>query len=195
MIETSSVLEQATKSVICQTSDKPSPEKVVDLLLQAEKTSKKFKQRYIFEQLGGTWRLCLITGTQKARNRAGIILGSGRYLPSWLKIHLCYFDITDTTGKVENSVELGFIKLSLTGPTKFLSPKNILAFDFTRMTVQLFGVLLYKGFIRGGKSSEGKFYQEKVNQQAFFAYFLIDDNIIAARGRGGGLALWGRENN
>ncbi|ACK73619.1 conserved hypothetical protein [Gloeothece citriformis PCC 7424] len=193
MIETSSVLEQVVNSVIVETGEKPSPEKVVDLLLQSEKLSKKSKERDKFEQLAGNWRLCFITGTRKVRNRAGIILGSGRYLPSWVRIYLSYSDITDTTGNIENSVELGLIKFSLSGPTKFLPQKNILVFDFTRMSIKLFGVKLYDGFIRGGQKSEDKFYQEKINQQAFFTYFLIRDNLIAARGRGGGLALWGRE--
>lgn len=195
MIETSSILEQAAKSVISKTSEQPSPEQVVNRLLEAEKTAKKIKDCSTLKQLVGTWRLCFITGTKKARNRAGIILGSGRYVPSWLKIYLSYSDTTDTTGRVENCVQFSFITLSLTGPTKFLSQKNILAFDFTRMTVQLFGVKVYDGSIRNGKSSEDKFYEEKINKQAFFAYFLREDNIIAARGRGGGLALWGREKN
>ncbi|RMF21552.1 MAG: hypothetical protein D6756_12200, partial [Cyanobacteria bacterium J083] len=79
---------------------------------------------------------------------------------------------------------------SLTGPVKFLSPKNILAFDFTTMYIKLFGLKVYQGYIRGGKKKEESFYQDKINQQAFFSYFYLSKNVSAARGKGGGLAIW-----
>ncbi|NES72975.1 MAG: hypothetical protein F6K24_51155, partial [Okeania sp. SIO2D1] len=84
---------------------------------------------------------------------------------------------------------------SLSGPTKFIDKKNILAFDFTKITVKLLGVKLYSGYIRGGQESEDKFATESVGKQAFFAYFLIQEKFIAARGRGGGLAIWGKLEN
>jgi hypothetical protein len=191
----SSLLEQAAKSITTNSTSQPSPESLVEALLQAEKTAKKRKVHYSFEQLIGTWRLCFVTGTKKTRQRAGIVLGAGRYIPRWVKLQLCYSAAPtqqqdSEAGVVENSVELGALKLTLTGPTKFLPKKNILAFDFTRMTVQLFGAKLYKGYIRGGESKEQQFQQESVGKQAFFAYFLVEDKLIAARGRGGGLALW-----
>ena len=58
------------------------------------------------------------------------------------------------------------------------------------MRLSLSGLNLYQGFIRGGKDREESFYQQTLKQQAFFTYFLIEDNYIAARGKGGGLALW-----
>ncbi|MCU0533355.1 MAG: hypothetical protein MUD14_05615 [Hydrococcus sp. Prado102] len=195
------LLEQAAKSAITNLSPKPSPDDLVNALLCVEKNSKRDKKSYSLEQLVGTWQLCFITGTKKTRERAGIVLGSGRYLSSWVKIYLSYSCDRENgsletpsyeSGTVENLVELGSLKLALSGPVKFLSPKNILAFDFTRMTVRLFGIQLYQGYIRGGKTSEEKFYAERVSKQAFFAYFFVGNRCIAARGRGGGLALWGR---
>lgn len=195
------LLEQAAKSTITNFSPKPSPDEIVNALLCVEKNSKRDKKSSFLEQLLGTWQLCFVTGTKKTRQRAGIVLGAGRYLPSWVKIYLSYAcngenELIETrfyeSGTVENLVELGSLKLSLSGPVKFLSKKNILAFDFTRMTVRLFGIQLYHGYIRGGKTSEEKFYEENVGKQAFFAYFFLGNNCIAARGRGGGLALWGR---
>jgi hypothetical protein len=70
----------------------------------------------------------------------------------------------------------------------------LLAFDFTQLRVQILGMTLYNGYIRGGKASEESFYQKSIGQQAFFAYFVINPQILAARGRGGGLALWGKSN-
>ena len=48
--------------------------------------------------------------------------------------------------------------------------------------------------IRGGKDSDESFFSQNLNQQAFFSYFLVTDKFIAARGRGGGLALWQKIN-
>jgi hypothetical protein len=193
-METTSILEQATKS-----NSKPSAEAVVAALLAAEKNAKKTKPRYAFNQLTGHWQLCFITGTKKTRKKAGIVLGAGRYIPQWIaKISIAYAaepvaegEENSEIGRVENSVKVGTMELTLSGPTKFL-PNNILAFDFTRITVKLLGKTVYQGSIRGGEAREAEFLSLSVGKQAFFAYFLVEDGIIAARGRGGGLALWGR---
>ena len=194
-METTSILEQAAKS-----NSKPSSSAVVEALLAAEKNAKKTKTRYSFTQLIGKWQLCFITGTKKTRKKAGIVLGAGRYIPEWIaKIQIAYSSAESVAegeekseiSRVENSVQVGAIELTLSGPTKFL-PNNILAFDFTRIAVKLLGKTVYQGFIRGGEAREAEFFSLSVGKQAFFAYFLVEDGIIAARGRGGGLALWGR---
>ncbi|MCC3594097.1 hypothetical protein [Microcoleus sp. PH2017_28_MFU_U_A] len=194
-MENLSILEQAAKS-----NPKPSSTAVVAALLEAEKNAKKTKTRYSFEQLTGNWRLCFITGTKKTRQKAGIVLGAGRYIPEWVaKIQIAYSvepvaegEKPSEMGRVENSVLVGAIELTLSGPTKFLGNQNILAFDFTRIRVKLLSKTVYQGFIRGGEAREAEFFSLSVGKQAFFAYFLVEDGIIAARGRGGGLALWGR---
>ena len=194
-MENISILEQAAKSNV-----KPSSNEVVAALLAAEKNAKKTKTRYSFTQLIGKWQLCFITGTKKTRKKAGIVLGAGRYIPEWIaKIQIAYSSAESVAegeekseiSRVENSVQVGAIELTLSGPTKFL-PNNILAFDFTRIAVKLLGKTVYQGFIRGGEAREADFFSLSVGKQAFFAYFLVEDGIIAARGRGGGLALWGR---
>ena len=58
------------------------------------------------------------------------------------------------------------------------------------MRLSLSGLKLYQGYIRGGKDRENNFDNQTLKQQAFFTYFLVEDNYIAARGKGGGLALW-----
>ena len=194
MITSNPILQQAANYFSDQTN-LPSASEVVNALLKVEKNAKKEKITYPWESLIGNWRLCFITGTKKTRKKAGIVLGSGRYLPRFVKIYLNYFsskELSTNQGKVENRVNLGGLQLSLTGPVKFLVTQNILAFDFTRMKVKLLGVTLYDGYIRGGKTKEASFYTDKISQQAFFAYFYITDSAIAARGRGGGLALWSK---
>ena len=190
------LLEQIANSSTEKTNIPPASSEVVTALLEAEKIAKKQKISYSFDQLIGTWRLCFVTGVK--RKKTGVNLGKGRYLPKFLKISLTYFSPEESAsnrGKVENCVALGFLKISLTGPVKFIMPKNLLVFDFTRMNLKLLGLTLYNGYIRSGKEKEETFYQEKINKQAFFAYFYISQSVIAARGRGGGFALLGKKIN
>jgi len=187
------LLKQAAETAF----DKPSPELVVEALLIAEKTARKDKPHYHYSQLLGNWRLRFITGTKKTRAKAGVVLGAGRYIPRFVTIQLSYSQENQSVsqqylemGRVQNTVQLSGLRLSLSGPVKFLSKKNILVFDFTQMRLSLFGIKLYDGYIRQGEVTEKEFYTQTISQQAFFAYFLVKDEIIAARGKGGGLALW-----
>ena len=193
-LSTAPILNQAVEFLTTPSATAPAPQAVVEALLQAEKTAKQTKVRHVYSQLLGTWRLGFITGTKRSRQRAGVILGAGRFLPKWVKIQLSYslLESSQERGTVQNSVELGPIQLVLTGPTQFWSKTNILAFDFTRMRVSLFGLNLYDGYIRSGRDREVRFYEQSVKKQAFFTYFLVQESCIAARGRGGGLALWTR---
>lgn len=197
------ILKQAVNAVCQSETEKPSSQSVVDSLIKAEKIGRNSKKTVEFSQLVGNWRLCFITGTKKARQRGGIVLGAGRYLPRWLKIELTYTrNALDNAsegdyqrGDIENRVQLGGLVIGLSGLVKFFPRKQILAFDFTQMTVKLGNFTVYSGNIRGGKSAEQEFYSEPLKKQAFFAYFLVTDEMIAARGKGGGLALWGKSLN
>jgi hypothetical protein len=187
-------LDQAIAFLTTPSATPPAPDTVVEALLQAEKTAKQTKVRHSYSQLLGTWRLGFVTGTKKSRQRAGVILGAGRFLPKWVKIHLSYSQSVpdQERGTVQNSVELGLLQLVLTGPTQFWQKTNMLAFDFTRIRVSLLGLKLYEGYIRRGQTREAQFYEQSVKEQAFFTYFLVENHCLAARGRGGGLALWTR---
>ncbi|MDJ0725844.1 MAG: hypothetical protein QNJ38_12100 [Prochloraceae cyanobacterium] len=190
-----SPISEAAKAVVTQEGAKPSPESVVEALLAAEKSSKKNKDKYSIDRLFGSWRLCFITGTKKTRAKAGTVLGAGKYVPNWVKITITYQKSAEfEVGKVDNLVEFGPFKLCVSGPIKLIPNTNILAFDFTRMIVSIFGLKLYSGYIREGKKSEDRFYQTALKDlEVFFVYFLVTDDCIAARGRGGGLAIWGKD--
>ena len=213
MIQSSSVspiesIQQAVEAIAENSGDKPLSDELVSLLLNLEKTAKSRKDIYPLDALIGNWRLCFITGTKKTRKRAGTVLGAGRYLPKLVEIKLSYRAIepeddriSDSSsndnfekGWVQNQVKLGALQFSLTGPIKFLSKNNILAFDFTHMKVRIFGAKIYDRDIRGGSDSREEFDRDSVGKQAFFNYFWIGERAIAARGRGGGLALWLKEN-
>lgn len=175
-------------------------DQIVAHLLQAEKLARQTKTRYGYSQLLGDWRLTFITGTQKTRQRAGVMLGAGRFLPGWVSILLSYTDqpvlsdpqqdLPEFAGSVQNSVQVGLVQFTLSGPTRFWPQRNILAFDFTRMQATVGGLSIYNGYIRGGAEREAQFYQQPLKQQAFFVYFLVQQQRLAARGRGGGLAVW-----
>lgn len=107
------------------------------------------RHRTTFTDLIGRWRLCFVTGTQKIREKAGRKIGPGRYIPRWVEISVSYASpksdeqLVDPSvtefdpGLVENSVRVGQLRLVLTGPTKFLQHRSILAFDFTHVIVRI----------------------------------------------------------
>ncbi|MGK7932431.1 MAG: hypothetical protein AB4041_13500 [Microcystaceae cyanobacterium] len=196
------LLKEAVQGVMNSDSDRPKSEVVTSTLLTAEKQGKKQRSPLLLKQLVGKWQLCFITGTKKAQNRSGILLGKGRYLGQWLRIYLSYLDTPlkeslpilphREYGTVTNQVQIAALTFTLTGPVQLLTTKGILAFDFTQLKISVGKLNIYRGYIRGGKEKEEQFYGETIKNQAFFAYFTVTDSLIAARGKGGGLALWGK---
>ena len=182
MNNSAAVLEQAVQ----QTG--VSPQDLITALQCGEKTS---KDRCGLSVLAGAWRLQFITGTKKTRKQAGVVLGAGRYLPKLIKIQLHYQVTTDDQGQVENSVAVGALQLTLTGPIKFWSKARCLAFDFTQLYINLGKLTLYKKRIKP-EVADQDFYGQTLKEQAFFKYFWVTEQGIAARGRGGGLAIWAR---
>ncbi|MBO3459228.1 hypothetical protein G7B40_027505 [Aetokthonos hydrillicola Thurmond2011] len=180
-----------------QNKERPSAAVVVDALLQAEKAAKEERLSYPFESLLGQWRLCFITGTKKVRKRGGIVLGKGFYLPKFAIAKISFNASLDSAlgkGEICNQLQLGSLLLKLVGPAKYPGKKNILTFDFTQMQVSLFGRVVYNQEIRGGKVKSENFYNQPIAKLPFFTFFLVTGDLIAARGRGGGLAIWIREN-
>ncbi|WP_017653709.1 hypothetical protein [Fortiea contorta] len=191
------VISQAVAAYRGEKGKLPTASLLVDALLQAEKAAKQQRLVYNFESLVGNWRLCFATGTRKVRQRGGIVLGKGFYLPKFAAAHISFSaDLGDNSGRGEigNQVQVGSLSLQLTGPAKYLGKKNLLAFDFTQMQINLFGRGVYNKPIRSGKVQTEDFYHQSIAKQAFFAFFIITEDFIAARGRGGGLALWIRDN-
>jgi len=197
----SSVLPEFVATLVQagKNSDRPPAKVVVDALLQAEKTAKQQRLNYKFDSLVGKWRLCFATGTRKARQRGGIILGQGFYWPKFTPTYISFAetkpatDDTPARGEISNQVQLGPVLLKLTGPAKYLGKKNLLAFDFTNIQISLFGRLVYDRPIRNNKAQTADFDNQPIGKLPFFAFFLATENLISARGRGGGLALWVRE--
>ncbi len=193
---------QILRSSTGGSSTRPTSETLVSALLRLEKKAKRERLTYPFEGLLGTWTLIFITGTQKARKQAGIALGKGRYIPQWLDINITYKATKQSDalaewqlGRTTNSVSLGLIQLTVSGPIKFQSQKRLLAFDFTHISLQLGSWTVYQGAMRGGDKTDATFEETAISQLPFFSYFHVEEKLIAARGRGGGLAIWQRKSD
>ena len=165
-------------------------EQLIADLLAVEKQARYHPPADNFAQLLGSWQLRFVTGTKKVRQRTGVVLGSGQYLPSWVGITLAYEADSATTGRMINRVSLGGLTLIVSGPCRWQSPRNLLAFDFTRLEIKLGRLRLFQGFLGKGAEREARFFQSSIGKQAFFVFFLIEERVIAARGKGGGLAIW-----
>ncbi len=183
------MVEQAI-AYINKTGNKPKPAEVVSALIAVEKKSKKEKQRYQYDQFVGTWRLGFVSGTQTVRtgpkSTPSKKPGTGRFLPGFTKIEITY----TAANTVKNAVTAGPLQLQLTGPTQYWPNTNSLAFDFTHIKAAFGPLTFYSGDLRGGENRNQVFAQETLKDQAFFTFFLVTENCIAARGKGGGLALW-----
>ena len=186
------VLDHAAASLRTK-SDRPEAKEVVKALLQAEKAAKQQKLVYPLESLFGQWRLCF-TAPKNAHFRSGVALGKGFYVPQIAPAQISLFPSQNLgEARITNSVQFGSLQLKLTGPAHYLDKKNLLMFDFTQVEILLFNRAIYSGGFRGGKLKEANFYKRSVAKAPFFAFFRVTEDLIAARGRGGGLALWVKE--
>ncbi len=181
---------------------KPEISTIAEALLHRERTAKR-KDSIEYSALLGTWRLVLVTRPNRSKSSAKAQKASGQWIPSWVAIQITYEDSPLATPKsllppgaldagiVHNQVKVGALKLTLSGPT-LLRPNNILAFDFTHLTLQVGKLTIYSGAVRGGAAQDTRFYQQSLKTQAFFKFFWLTSIGMAARGRGGGLAMWSK---
>jgi hypothetical protein len=192
-----STLQQA--AIACQFNaahapSRPTPEEMVVALLQAEKAAKQQRLTYSADSLKGEWRLCFATGTRKVRQRGGIMLGRGFYLPGWVKASLGFARLPESSHPhqlvITNQLNLINSRLKLSGSAHYFGKKNLVAFDFNQMQIDVFQRTVYRGKFPGNSTSVETFYDQAIARLPFFAFFLVTDELIAARGRGGGLALW-----
>jgi hypothetical protein len=165
-------------------------------LRQTERTEKRLLSSDAYAQLLGTWRLVFVSKAKKT---------SGQWIPNWIQIQITYAQdstiplkpltaqAASVLGRVYNQVQLGILKLTLSGPTVFNPTNGILAFDFTQFTVEVAERSLFSAPMRGGNKREAEFYDLPLKEQAFFRFFWITPQGVAARGKGGGLALWAKK--
>ena len=187
------VLQQAAIAFQEGMSDRPTASAVIEALLEAEKATKREHRLYSFESLLGDWRLCFATGTRKVR-RGGIVLGNGFYVPKLAIAKIAFQANAEAIvlgrGTICNQVDVGPVRLRFTGPAHYLGKKTLLAFDFTQVQLGVLGKTAYSGSVPGRRSQPDAFHSRSIAGLPFFAFFLVTPGFIAARGRGGGLALW-----
>ncbi|PPS45916.1 hypothetical protein [Chroococcidiopsis sp. TS-821] len=177
-----------TAAVKSKKSDRPSTSAVVLALLQAEKAAKQQRIVYSVDRLLGTWQLWF-TAPRKAHLQNGQALGKGFYIPQITPAQISF--INQDKLSISNQIQLGSLIFKLTGSAKYLGKKNLLAFDFTWMQLSLFGRTIYSGKFRT-KARTTDFFEQPIAKLPFFAFFLVTEDFIAARGRGGGIAIWVR---
>ena len=187
--------ESATIQHWLKTADPAELETIIPTLLRLEKDCKPSPTNEGATMLLGRWKLTLIGGKQSLAQNSPP--KPGKILPNWLNIQLQYHKTappTDSphinTGTILNQVRCGGLMLELSGPWKFYAKPQIMAFDFLYLRLAFFGKSVLKVPIRGGATAESKFFNQPLKAQAFFRYFWITPDAIAARGRGGGIALW-----
>jgi hypothetical protein len=181
---------------------RPTIAAIAEALQHMERTAKR-KGNIEYSSLLGTWHLVLTTRSNRSKSSKDPQKISGQWIPAWVEIEITYENGSLSSsnsspppsemsaGIVRNQVKLGALKLMLSGPT-LLHPNNILAFDFTHLTIQVGKLTLYRGNVRGGTVQNTQFYQQSLKAQAFFRFFWLTSTGLAARGRGGGLAIWSK---
>jgi hypothetical protein len=170
---------------------RPHPAQVTAALLKAERQAKQQRCAVDVESLLGRWQL-RFTAPNKPAYKAGQIVGKGFYWPAIAPGTISFSQDEDTPDalSIQNQLQFGPLKLQFSGPAKFLPKKNLLAFDFVRLQLFVGNWQLFTLPIPGKTSRGESFQATAISQLPFFAFFAATENYIAARGRGGGLALW-----
>ncbi|WP_198804769.1 hypothetical protein [Leptolyngbya sp. BL0902] len=186
---------------------KPPAAEVVQALLDAERAAKHPRPSLAVDALLGRWQL-RFTAPNKPAYKAGIPVGKGFYWPTLFPGTITFSrsvqspnsDATpvdsgspnttpDDALTIENQIQLGPLALRFSGPAKFLPKQNLLAFDFVQVQLWVGRLCLLKLPIKG-RAGAANFATTSIAKLPFFAFFAATPQYLAARGRGGGLALW-----
>lgn len=188
-------LANATDAFRQSQRSRPDGKQVTAALLTLEKQAKQSKQSIPLESLLGTWQLCFSAG-KKAKFQSGEPVGGGFYMPKLAiaRIAFIYDTVPDHELRIANELHAGPLTIRFTGPARYPDQKNLLTFDFTHLQVSCFGLTLYQGAV-GNKRTDSSFQETAIAKLPFFAFFAATEDYIAARGRGGGLAIWIKPEN
>lgn len=158
-------------------------------LLAAEKLSRQGGSGLTPEALGAEWRLDQVWGKQRTAPPMAAAAALLRSLNATLSIRP---GTEPTSLRIHNSVQLGTLKLHFEGPGQLKGRRPLLVFWFEQLEVHLGPWLLIQRALP--KPAEAKL--------PFFALIASgstggsssgsngEERWLAARGRGGGLALW-----
>ncbi|CAM9296760.1 unnamed protein product [Choristocarpus tenellus] len=146
------------------------PEAVIEAIRFLEKTRESSTSKFDLLTKDGNWRLIFTTGDVKTQKKIG---GKISYVPiKAVQVFKPDFSIT-------NGVYLGsFPLLKFTGTFTWAEDKSRLEFTFDRVAVL--------GF-------EFPYNQGESKVQPGFTFIEVTTDFVIARGAGGGLALWLRQ--
>ncbi len=164
------------------TGNQPSTSELIEALLSTEKALKKTPVDIPLTAIEGTWRLRFASGAKKTKR--GLKLGKGYYLPSWVYAAISF----EATGKIQNQLCLGGIEIRFSGPCRAHDKQNIVVFDFTQLQILIGAKVIYSRSIN--KYPVEEFGDRSIGKLPFFVFLYAGEKSIAARGRGGGLAVW-----
>ncbi|NEQ46439.1 MAG: hypothetical protein F6K00_24005 [Leptolyngbya sp. SIOISBB] len=184
------MVANAARAFLTSKAARPDGQTTTTALLNLERRAKQQRLSIPAASLLGTWRLCFSAGKQ-AKFQSGEPVGSGFYIPK-LAIARITFARNDESSEhsltVKNELQIGPLTVHFTGPVRYPGKQNLLVFDFTHLQIRCFGIKVYSGKV--GKRDTQAFVDTAISKLPFFAFFVATDDYIAARGRGGGLAIW-----
>lgn len=159
------------------------PAVLAEQLLATERSARSQRPPVVATALEGVWQL------QAVLNKTGRL----RRWPAFLPATLEYRWSEAERGQITNQVRLGDLGFRFRGPCQFESSRNLLWFDFEQWQLAWGDRVLLQGRI-GSKETAAtlgdRLAQRPRPKLPFFHYFSVTPTAIAARGRGGGVALW-----
>jgi len=153
------------------------PEAVFDAIRVLEKARKEVDGSNFEKQLTGSWRLVYTTGTKQTEGEVGRI----NYVPI---VAVQTFDMEKRF--IRNGVYLGPLTLEFEGKLTWIQDRLRLEFDFDELKLCGFSVPLPDAL----RSTLGMKSSTPYKRQPAFDFVAADEKIMAARGAGGGVALW-----
>ena len=154
-------------------------------LLAAERLSRQKGSGLTPEVLGADWRLDQLWGKQRTAPPMAPAAALLRSLKATLAIRP---GTQPTSLRIHNSVQLGMLTLHFEGPGQLTGRRPLLVFWFEKLEVHLGSWLLIQRALP--KPAEAKLPFFALIASGTTARTNGEERWLAARGRGGGLALW-----
>lgn len=182
------ILKHGARAYMYGQGRRPSPTAMRASMEQLEKVQKKNGVKSPVEKLYGQWRL-VFTAAKKTSNP----LTSNLFFP--VRAHQTFTrdskDPSEHDGEFDNAVFLlgpaAFFRVI--GPMRWVTTTNRLEFSVDRLKIKIGPFEWEKeGFDKKGYSLK----RRTAKTLPFFTFFCIRDDIMVARARSGGLALYAR---
>jgi len=181
LIRHATAQEEALETLAASALEQESrePEEVFAAIRLLEKAKDEAGKSGFAEKLTGDWRLIYTTGTSQTEKQVGRI----NYVPI---VAVQRFDMEKEF--IRNGVYLGPLSLEFEGTLRWIEEQRRLEFDFE--VLKVCGLALdLPDWVR---SALGMKSSQPYKRQPAFNFVAADGTVIAARGAGGGVALWVR---